>query len=237
MWRDRDFERGEISSFMFIGEEFAGYGEAAHKPIITGIHRVRVRNNDDKRTRRIAAMFTAWSRRSPRLLPAPPTISLPSRNCDCDSRSVTPTDLPEEVLLSIFEYLTSARDIAAVREVCQTWRLLVDRTATIWRSLVFDLPRCPSSAFHAETWYRKAADYGNAQAQVCFLFSLFLFIFKNVSVIRYCLPACYVRFPCSPVALSGLEDCVTSFTILLITFLIPFYAFVVPPCIALYLWI
>lgn len=84
---------------------------------------------------------------------------------------IKPTDLPDEVLLSIFQYLTSARDIAAVRGVCFAWRKLVDRTAFIWRSIVFDLPKRPTSAHHAESWYRKAADFGNAQAQVRFLLS------------------------------------------------------------------
>lgn len=80
--------------------------------------------------------------------------------------AVRPSDLPDDVLLCIFEQLSRARDVAAVRGVCIGWRHLIDRTETIWRSLVFDLPRCASNAQQAETWYRKAADYGNSQAQV-----------------------------------------------------------------------
>ena len=100
-----------------------------------------------------------FPRRHILLLPPPESrFGPPSR--------VSPVDLPDDVLLRIFERLSHARDIAAVRGVCISWRLLIDRTETIWRSLVFDLPRCARNAPYAETWYRKAADYGNSQAQV-----------------------------------------------------------------------
>lgn len=97
------------------------------------------------------------------LLPPPPLSHSHSRSAPALLRAAA---LPDEVLLSIFERLQHARDIAAARGVCSSWRHLIDRTHTIWRHLVFDLPRCPSTAPYAETWYRKAADYGNAQAQV-----------------------------------------------------------------------
>lgn len=106
-------------------------------------------------------LLSTWRKR-PHLLLLPPPIK------SCNLHHTKPTDLPDEVLLSIFQYLTCVRDIAAVRGVCRAWRRLVDHTATIWRSLVFDLPRRPTTLYHAESWYRKAADFGNAQAQVSF---------------------------------------------------------------------
>lgn len=112
-------------------------------------------------------LLSAWAERPQLfLLPAPKTF--------CSSHAIKPTDLPDEILLSIFQYLTCVRDVAAIRGVCRAWRRLVDHTATIWRSLVFDLPRRPTTLYHAESWYRKAADFGNAQAQVSFLFVFFL---------------------------------------------------------------
>lgn len=121
------------------------------------------------RVRKFTAMLAAWPRRSPRLLMPAPASRFPST----PGVVVSPRDLPDEVLLAIFELLPKARDIAAVRGVCRTWCKLVDRTATIWRSLVFDLPKSPSTACSAESWYRKAADYGNTQAQVRFDLDLF----------------------------------------------------------------
>lgn len=82
---------------------------------------------------------------------------------------VNPANLPDEVLLCIFQRLTHVRHIATARSVCNTWRSLIDRTAFIWRSLILELPKSPAYAKHAETWYRKAAEYGNSQAQVCLI--------------------------------------------------------------------
>lgn len=101
------------------------------------------------------------------MLPSRPFLLLPPPSSRFGPPThVRPIDLPDDVLLCIFERLSHARDIAAVRGVCLAWRTLVDHTETIWRSLVFELPRCARTAHHAETWYRKAADYGNSQAQV-----------------------------------------------------------------------
>lgn len=108
--------------------------------------------------------FQTFMRPIPLLLTAPPC---PRRTYPPPSR-VTTAHLPDEVLLSIFERLPRVKDIAAIRSVCTSWRTLVDTNSAIWRSIVFELPRCPSSAPYAELWYRKAADYGNAQAQVRF---------------------------------------------------------------------
>lgn len=113
-------------------------------------------------------MPSSSSPRSPLpMLPSRPVLLLPPPSSRFGPPTpVRPVDLPNDVLLSIFERLSHVRDIAAVRGVCLAWRTLVDHTETIWRSLVFDLPRCARTAHHAETWYRKAADYGNSQAQV-----------------------------------------------------------------------
>lgn len=164
--RDAETRLSIASNIMGGGQRTWSKGTRLHL-------RSRIGDGDDTQVRKFAAMLAAWPRRSPRLLPAPPSTSTCS-----PVRFLTPGDLPDEVLLSIFECLTSARDIAAVRGVCCAWRHLVDRTATIWRSLVFDLPRCPSAACHAESWYRKAADYGNAQAQV----RLFLSPLKTIDI-------------------------------------------------------
>ncbi|PXF49952.1 Cyclin-F [Gracilariopsis chorda] len=105
--------------------------------------------------------FPTFMRPIPLLLTAPPC----ARHRYPPALRVTTAQLPDEVLLSIFERLSRVKDIAAVRSVCTSWRALVDTNSAIWRSIVFELPRCRSSARYAELWYRKAADYGNAQAQ------------------------------------------------------------------------
>lgn len=155
--------------------------------------KLRTKDESTRRIRKYAAMLAAWPRRSPRLLLPPP----PAKYTCCRLNNKTIINLrdglPDEILLSIFEYVPNAKDIAAVRSVCKSWRRLVDKTATIWRSLVFDdLPRCPSSASKAESWYRKAADYGNARAQVCnsyfhvCVFVYFLQIFLMTCSIYFC---------------------------------------------------
>lgn len=116
-----------------------------------------VPDESTRRLRRYRAMLAAWPRRTPRLLTAP---SQPMRGT-----MMKMSTLPDDILLLIFTNFTAARDIQTFRNVCQSWRALIDRSATIWRRLVFHLPACPSSAPEAETWYRKAADYGNTQAQ------------------------------------------------------------------------
>lgn len=136
-------------------------------------------------------LLSTWRKRPHLLLLPPPTKS-------CNLYPTKPTDLPDEVLLSIFQYLTCVRDIAAVRGVCRAWRRLVDHTATIWRSLVFDLPRRPTTFYHAESWYRKAADFGNAQAQVSFPF--FQYFRYPVSVLHFprSLPVLFHRLGLQP---------------------------------------
>lgn len=71
---------------------------------------------------------------------------------------------PEDLLRVILGHLESVRDVAAARGVCRTWRDVIDNTTPLWRNLTFNLPRRMPE--HAETWYRKAAQCGNVQAQV-----------------------------------------------------------------------
>lgn len=92
--------------------------------------------------------------------------SVPLLLLPAPKRRVSLHDLPDELLLVIFEHLQHVSDIAAVRAVCRAWCRLIDHTETIWRTLVFKLPSRPSTCESAETWYRKAADFGNCQAQV-----------------------------------------------------------------------
>lgn len=72
--------------------------------------------------------------------------------------------LPEDVLAVVLNNLRRDRDVAAARGVCKTWRRVIDYSPTLWRNITFALPkRMPGTA---ETWYRKAAECGNAQAGV-----------------------------------------------------------------------
>lgn len=74
-----------------------------------------------------------------------------------------PVQLPNDIVRSILERLEHFRDVAAARAVCRTWRNIIDISTSLWRKLVFGLPRRMPE--NAETWYRKAARCGNAQAQ------------------------------------------------------------------------
>lgn len=84
--------------------------------------------------------------------------------------------LPEDVLVLVLRNLHRDRDVAAARGVCRIWRSVIDYSTEVWRNLHFGPPgRMPTTA---ESWYRKAAQCGNSQAQVCtlccaaFIFSL-----------------------------------------------------------------
>lgn len=122
-------------------------------------------------------LLSKWTNKWPHLL------LLPAPKNTRSIHTAKPTDLPDEVLLTIFQYLPRVRDIAAVRGVCRTWRSLVDHTAAIWRSIVFDLPQRPTSVYLAESWYRKAADFGNVQAQVSLFYFSSTCVVHNLSMI------------------------------------------------------
>lgn len=67
------------------------------------------------------------------------------------------------MLLTILGHLTRVADVAAARAVCVRWRAAVDGCGGLWRGLRLPLVR-RRHVRAAESWYRRAARYGNAQA-------------------------------------------------------------------------
>lgn len=91
-------------------------------------------------------------RPQPLLLMPPP--GRPVRPCE--------EDLPLEVARLILEQLDEPRDVSAARGVCRRWRVIVDASPTIWRSLSFD--ESPRVHRAAARFYRRAAANGNIKA-------------------------------------------------------------------------
>lgn len=85
------------------------------------------------------------------LLPPPAT---PARPCA--------EDMPVEIARLILEQLDEPRDVSAARVVCRRWRVIVDSSPRIWRSLSFE--ESPRMHRAAAGFYRRAAANGNQKA-------------------------------------------------------------------------
>lgn len=62
-----------------------------------------------------------------------PTLSPTSSK----SQNPIPSSLPDEVLISVFRFVTQASQLAALRPVCRQWCRIIDQTPCVWRSVSF----------------------------------------------------------------------------------------------------